>query len=123
MLCHPEQHRPVRRPRLIRDGQISRSYIGVAGQNVPLQRRVVRYFDLPTESGVLVTGLEPNSPATRSGLEEGDVILAFGGQPVADIDKLHRLLTDRAIGVETDLTVLRRNHQRQTFKITPLAKT
>jgi S1-C subfamily serine protease len=109
-------------PRLIRDGKITRSYIGVAGQNVPLHRRVVRYFDLPTESGVLITGLEPDSPASRSGLEEGDVILAFGNRAVADIDTLHRLLTDRAIGVETEVTVLRRNHQRHTFKITPLAK-
>src|SRR5438105_12509439 len=44
--------------RLIRDGRITRSYIGVAGQNVPLHRRVVRYYDLATESGVMVMSVE-----------------------------------------------------------------
>ncbi|PYI75143.1 MAG: serine protease, partial [Verrucomicrobia bacterium] len=39
---------------LIRDGRIRRSYIGVAGQNVPLHRRVIRFYDLPLETGVLV---------------------------------------------------------------------
>src|SRR4051812_10397479 len=104
-------------PRLIRYGKITRSYIGVAGQNVPLHRKVVRYYDLPVETGVLVTGMEPNSPASRCGLEAGDVILSFGGKPIADIDTLHRLLTEKAIGVETDLIVLRRNHQKQSLRI------
>jgi S1-C subfamily serine protease len=109
-------------PRLIRDGKITRSYIGVAGQNVPLQRRVVRYYDLPAETGVLVTGIEPDSPASRAGLEEGDVILRFGENPIADIDTLHRQLTEKAIGVESTLSVLRRNHQKRELKITPRGK-
>jgi S1-C subfamily serine protease len=106
-------------PRLIRDGRITRSYIGVAGQNVPLHRRVVRYYDLSVESGVLVTGMEPGSPAARAGLEEGDVILSFAGKPIADIDTLHRLLTEEAIGHETQMTVLRRNHDKHELRITP----
>jgi S1-C subfamily serine protease len=106
-------------PRLIRDGKITRSYIGVAGKNVPLHRRVVRYFDLPVETGVLVTGMEPESPAKRAGLEEGDVILSFAGKPIADIDTLHRLLTEKAIGREVEMIVLRNNHQKQVLKITP----
>src|SRR5437667_6277297 len=54
--------------RLIRDGRISRSFIGLAGQNVPLPRRFVRFFNLAVESGVLVVSLEPNSPALRAGV-------------------------------------------------------
>jgi S1-C subfamily serine protease len=106
-------------PRLIRDGKITRSYIGVAGQNVPLHRRVVRYHGLTVESGVLVTHIEPESPASRSGLEEGDIIIAFAGKPVADIDTLHRFLTEEAIGVEAQMTVLRRNQQKHELKIVP----
>lgn len=94
--------------RLIRDGRIRRSYIGVAGQNVPLPRRVVYYHKLPVESGVLVVSMEANSPAQRADLREGDVIIGFDGQPVSGIDALHRLLTDTTLGVKTSLEVVRR---------------
>ena len=72
--------------RLMRDGRVARSYIGVAGQTVPLHRRVVRFYDLPLEHGVLVAGVEENSPAARAGLAEGDLIVAFGGKAVASVD-------------------------------------
>jgi S1-C subfamily serine protease len=93
--------------RLIRDGKIRRGYLGVAGQNVPLHRRVVRFFNLTVESGVMVASIERGSPAEKAGLASGDVIIAYGGAPVAGIDDLHRLLTDDAIGVETSVTVIR----------------
>ncbi len=70
--------------RLMRDGRIVRSYIGVAGQSAPLHRRVVRFYDLPVESGVLVLSTEKESPAETAGLREGDVIVAYGGKPVGD---------------------------------------
>jgi S1-C subfamily serine protease len=97
--------------RLIRDGRIERSYIGVAGQNTPLHRRVVRFFALPAASGVLVVGVEKGSPAEKAGLEMGDVIVAYGEQPVASIDDLHRLLTDEEVGVSTRLTLVRRTEK------------
>ena len=49
--------------KLIHEGRIRRSYIGVAGQNVPLHRRVVRFHDLPVDSAVFVVSVEPDSPA------------------------------------------------------------
>jgi S1-C subfamily serine protease len=93
--------------RLIRDGKIRRGYIGVAGQNVPVHRRVVRFFNLPVESGVLVASVERGSPAEKAGLVMGDVIVAYGGAPVSGIDDLHRLLTDEAIGVKASVTIIR----------------
>jgi S1-C subfamily serine protease len=93
--------------RLLRDGTIRRSYIGVAGQNVALPRRVARYYQLPLESGILVVSVEPDSAAQRAGLREGDVIVAFDDQPVAAIDDLHRLLTEARVGARVPLTVLR----------------
>jgi S1-C subfamily serine protease len=93
--------------RLIRDGRITRSYIGVAGQNVPLHRRVVRFYDLPTESGVLVMSVEKGSPAERAGLREGDVIVAYGGKSIATVDDLHRLLTEEQLGVAANITSIR----------------
>ncbi|MDA2931890.1 trypsin-like peptidase domain-containing protein [Nitrospinae bacterium AH-259-F20] len=98
--------------RLIRDGKVRRSYIGVGGQNVPLQRRLVRHYNLPVESGVLIASIEPDSPARRTGLREGDVIIALDGHPVAGVDDLHKLLTDERVGVLSPLTVIRRNEKR-----------
>src|SRR5438094_4839486 len=85
--------------RLIRDGHITRGYIGVAGQNVALHRRVVRYYDLPIESGVLAMSIEKGSPAERAGLREGDIIIAYGEKAVSSVDDLHRLLTEEQLGV------------------------
>ena len=93
--------------RLIRDGKIRRGHLGVGGQNVPLQRSLIRFFNLPAETGVLVVSVEPNSPAERAGLQEGDIITSFGDQLIKDIDDLHRLLTENHVGVATPLTVLR----------------
>ncbi len=93
--------------RLMRDGRLSRSYIGVAGQTVPLHRRVVRFYDLPLEHGVLVAGVEEGSPAARAGLAEGDLIVAFGGKAVASVDELHRLLTDERAGARVAVDVIR----------------
>src|SRR5947207_1545440 len=93
--------------RLLRDGRIRRSYIGVSAQTVPVHRRVVRFYDLPKETGVIVLSSESGSPAQRAGLREGDVIVALEGQPVAGVDDLHRLLTEVRFGVSCSLLVLR----------------
>jgi S1-C subfamily serine protease len=96
---------------LIRNGKVRRGYIGVAGQNVQLHRRMVRLHDLPVESGVLIISVENNSPAQRTGLSEGDVIIAYGDYPIASIDDLHRLLTEEQVGARVPLTILRRSEK------------
>ena len=93
--------------RLLRDGRIRRSYVGISGQTVPLHRRVVRFYDLPNESGALVLSVEENSPAKRAGLRSGDIVIALEGQWVAGVDDLHRLLTEVRVGVSCAVTVLR----------------
>jgi S1-C subfamily serine protease len=99
--------------RLLRDGRIRRSYIGVAGQNVPVPRAIARANQLAVSSGVAVVSIEPNSPATTAGVRDGDIILAFAGESVTGIDDLHRWLTEERIGVPSALTVLRRGQRRQ----------
>jgi S1-C subfamily serine protease len=93
--------------KLIHEGRIQRSYLGVAGQNVPLHRRVVRFHDLPRESGVFVVSVEPDSPAQQAGLRDGDLIVAYGDQPVGGIDDLHRLLTEEQAGIGSTVTIIR----------------
>jgi S1-C subfamily serine protease len=104
--------------RLMRDGRIRRSYVGVAGQQTPIPRSLARANQIAALSGVLIASTERDSPAASAGLQEGDVILAFGGSAVAGVDDLHRLLTEERIGVPTDVLVLRRG-QRKRLTITP----
>jgi S1-C subfamily serine protease len=92
---------------LIRDGRIRRSSIGVAGQNVPLHPRVVRFHKLEKDRGVLVAGVEPGSPAAVAGLREGDTVVGFKGQAVGSIDELHKRLVAVEIGVPSPLMFLR----------------
>ena len=93
---------------LIREGKIRRGRIGVAGQNVPLVRLARRAHGLDGKTGVLVTGVEPGSPAQRAGIETGDIVVGFDGKAVTGIDDLHRLLVTERIGARTTITVLRR---------------
>ena len=104
--------------RLLQHGRIRRSYIGVEAQTVPLHRRLVRFYDLPQESGVVVLGVVDGSPARKAGLREGDVIVALDGKPVAGVDDLHRLLTDARVGVSGSLTVLRYTEKLE-LKVVP----
>jgi S1-C subfamily serine protease len=92
---------------LMKEGRIRRSSIGVAGQNVPLHPRVVRFHKLPRDRGVLVAEVEPQSPAAIAGLKEGDIIVGFKGQPIGTIDDLHKRLVADEIGVPSPLMVLR----------------
>ena len=92
---------------LIKEQHIRRSSIGVAGQNVPLHPRVVRFHKLPAERGVLVAEVEPGSPAALAGVRPGDTILGFKGEPIATIDDLHKRLVASEIGVPSPLMILR----------------
>lgn len=94
--------------RLIREGRVRRCYIGVAGQNVPVPRKVVRFHDLARESGVLVQNVSQDGAAAAAGLLSGDIIVEFDGQAVGDIDALHRLLVEDRLGVSVPMVVLRR---------------
>ena len=104
--------------RLIRDGKVSRSYIGLAGQNVPLPRRIVRYYDLAVDSGIFVVSFEANSPARKGGLREGDIIIGFDDHSTAGIDDLHKLLTEEQIGRRSSLAVIR-GTDKLTIDVTP----
>ncbi|MDQ1422289.1 MAG: hypothetical protein QOJ52_4251, partial [Acidimicrobiaceae bacterium] len=103
---------------LIRDKRIRRSSIGVAGQNVPLHPRVVRFHKLAVAQGVLVAEIEASSPAEVAGLRKGDTIVGFKGHPVATIDDLHKRLVASEIGVASPVMLLR-GTEKLFFMVTP----
>jgi S1-C subfamily serine protease len=104
--------------RLIRDGRVRRSRIGVSVQTVTLPAGVVRRLGLTSDGGVLLASIEPGGPAERAGMEEGDVLVALDGHSVSGIDDLHRLLTEERVGVWTHVTVLR-GTDRLSLEIIP----
>ena len=97
--------------RLIRDGKVTRSYIGVGGQTVQVARRVARFHQLSVGSGVLVLSIEAGGPAERAGVQLGDIIVGFNSQPVRGIDDLQQMLTEQQVGVPSQIMVLRRTEK------------
>jgi S1-C subfamily serine protease len=104
--------------RLIRDGRVRRSYIGVVGQTIALTRRHAQRFHLAAQGGALVTDVTPNSPAEHAGLRPRDIIIAIDGGVVGSVDDLQRQLTEELIGRDAELTILRGGVQR-TLRVRP----
>jgi S1-C subfamily serine protease len=94
--------------RLMRDGRVRRSRLGLGGQTVPIDTRVRRFHQVPQTYGVLVLEVQEGGAAARAGVERGDVIVAFDDVAVVGVDDLHRALTAERAGRDVPLTVLRR---------------
>ena len=103
--------------KLINDGKITRAYLGLAGQNVPLPLQVVRFYNLPRATAIFVTTVQKESPAEKAGLKEGDFVLAFNDKPMGDIDDLHQALAEKQVGVAAPLTVLRGTRKIKLFVV------
>ncbi|MEK7254503.1 MAG: trypsin-like peptidase domain-containing protein [Bacteroidota bacterium] len=104
--------------RLIIEGKVRRGYIGISGQQVPLNPRSVSYHQLTVKTGVLVQGVEPDGAANNSGLQVGDIIIDFEEKPVHGIDDLHKLLNEKTIGKQVQLQVLRQG-KKEKVEVTP----
>jgi S1-C subfamily serine protease len=105
--------------KLIRDGRVRRSRIGVAGQSVRVPKAIARQQHLDAPSGVAVASVEPASPAAKAGLREGDVIVAYAGTTVTAVDDLQRVLTGDRVGIAAPITILR-DWQRRDVMVTPV---
>jgi S1-C subfamily serine protease len=94
-------------PSLLRDGRVRRGYLGIAGQDVPLLRRVTRFHRLAQAGAVLVTSIEKGGPADAAGVVDGDLLVSFDETVIESLDDLHRALTDDRIGTRVTLGILR----------------
>ncbi len=103
---------------LARDGRVRRSYLGMAGQNVPVRRLLARQHGLEQTSALLVVEVETHGPAWKADLRDGDLIVSFDNQPVTGIDDLHKLLTDRVIDIPQPIVILR-NGEKRSMRIIP----
>jgi serine protease Do len=99
--------------RLARGEQVARPRLGVAVAPPWVARRMLRAVGLPERDGLLIRAVEADSPAARSGLERGDLIVAAGGRPVDAVDALHRALDESAANGGVALTVVRGTEERE----------
>jgi S1-C subfamily serine protease len=104
---------------LMRHGRVRRGSIGVAAQNMRLPQRYVRYFGLAQTTAVRVMEIARPGPAAQAGLEVGDILVAFDGEAIGGIDRLHRRLDESSIGRRATLTLLRRD-RRIELELTPV---
>lgn len=93
--------------RLLKEGRIRRSYLGIGGQNVLLHQRLAVLLKLPTDRGVLVISVDSKRPAAKARVREGDIVVALGDHPTPDVETLNRLLAELPPGTETMLTLVR----------------
>jgi S1-C subfamily serine protease len=104
--------------RLMRDGRVRRSRLGVAAQTVPITTRVRRFHGLQQATGAMISETAPDGAARQAGLQAGDVVVSLDGAPVTGVDDLHRALTQERAGVSVPLQILRRT-ELLTVAVTP----
>jgi S1-C subfamily serine protease len=101
-------------PQLMSHGRVVRGYLGLHGRDVPVGRRP----GLDQASAVEVVAVETGGPADAAGLDEGDLLVSLGGEPVTGVDALHKLLMRRPVGEPTEVGFLRAG-RAVTRSVTP----
>ena len=103
---------------LITDGKVFRAYLGLMLQEVNMNPKIKQHYNLSNKKALFVTKIEENSPASRSQLQEGDMIILFNGKPVNSTHELFKELSRREILNMIDMSVIRRTELLH-FAITP----
>jgi len=93
--------------KLITQGRVTRSFLGIAGASRPLSRRTVRVLNLSTEQAVIVLQVVRGGPADRAGVQTGDLLVRIGDRDVATMDDIYRFLTDWPAGKPVKIVLLR----------------
>ena len=106
---------------LIKNGKVFKAYLGFMLQEVPVNPKILRHHRLTNQKGLFVTGIEPNSPAGRSQINEGDIIVSFNNRPVNSLHELFKELTKKDILTMVDITVVRHT-ELLNFGIFPLER-
>ncbi|HMP81677.1 MAG TPA: Do family serine endopeptidase [Verrucomicrobiota bacterium] len=100
---------------LVTDGSLSRGYLGVNIQ--PVTPDLAAAFNLPNQGGVLIGGVQPNTPAADAGIQPGDVIVAFNGKNVADPRQLRVFVSQTAPGSKAPVKFIR-DGKEKTVNVT-----
>ena len=104
---------------ILSHGRVRRGYLGIAGRERPIDRRLARALELPFGRAVEVMSVETDAPAARAGVRVGDLVIALNGRPVRHVDDMHRLLSEAALGEEVALTLVR-GTQKMELAVVPV---
>ncbi len=97
---------------ILTHGRVRRGFLGIAGRQRPLDRRIVRYHGLNKNSAVEVLTIEPQGPAGRAGMRVGDLIVTINGLSIQSVDDLHRFLSEWPIGQSVEINIVRGNSRK-----------
>ena len=101
---------------LAQHGRVKRGYLGVRSQPVELSDEVQQALGRQQELGLLLVGVEKNSPASAGGLMVGDILVSLAGSPISDPDELVSRLSGSIVGSPTQVEILR-GGQRMTLTV------
>ncbi|HOO16229.1 MAG TPA: DegQ family serine endoprotease [Phycisphaerae bacterium] len=102
-------------PQLIAEGRVIRGSLGVAIQN--LNPGLARTFGYDSASGVLISDVTPSSPAEKAGLQRGDIVVSYRGQPTAKSADLRGMVADTKPGTRVPLEIVR-NGKPMSLEVT-----
>jgi S1-C subfamily serine protease len=93
---------------LISEGKVTKAYLGLMTHEIEINPRIKNFYRLSSKKGLLITGLESPSPASRANLHEGDIILEFdGGTITQSVDLTKILIGSKLISRSTNMKILR----------------
>lgn len=92
---------------LLTHGRVRRGFLGLAAQQLQLNRRMVRFHHLRSDYGVEVMSVDLQGPAGKAGIKEGDLIVLVSDQVAASVDDIHRVLAEWPIGKPLPVVVIR----------------
>jgi S1-C subfamily serine protease len=95
---------------LISDGKVIKAYLGLMVNEIEINQRIRNFYKLNTKKGIMIIGIEKSSPASRTNLREGDIIVEFNGKDLSSSGELTRHL----IGGELIDKMVRMKVLRQT---------
>jgi S1-C subfamily serine protease len=103
---------------LISNGKVFKAYLGLMLQEVPMNPKIKQHYNLTNKKALFITKIEENSPASRSQLQEGDMIIQFNGKTINSTHELFRELSRKDILTMIDVAVIRRTELLK-FSIAP----
>jgi serine protease Do len=95
---------------LIDKGKVVRGYLGVLPQEVTPD--LAEGFGLKDQGGVLIAKVEEGTPAAKAGLQDGDIIIKFGGKDIPNVTKFRQIVADTKVGDKVQIVVLRDKSQK-----------